>query len=250
MLHKLLPYLTLLLLICTTIAQAAPPTRLDSIVLAVEDSWPPYAGAEGRGISTSIIEKAFAEVDIRLLLKVSPYARVINEVEKGIIVGGYNVTRQASTDKKFIFGQQAILTASASLYFSEPNTQAKKYKSIADIPSGISMGLVIDYEYVDLFEQHKNLFKEVRVSNQKQIINMLRLGRIDSAIMFDAVADYTLKSMKLSHDSIFKGPLNHTSDIYVAFSRQHKNSQYFADKLDEGLTLIKAGGQYDRLLKQ
>lgn len=247
--RKLLPYLALLLLIHTAIVQAAPPTQLSSVVLAVEDSWPPYAGTNGQGIATSIIEKALAEVDIRLFLKVAPYARVLDEVEKGLVVGGYNVTRQESTNKQFLFGQQAVLTASASLYFSTENTQAQQYNSIADIPAGSSIGLIIDYEYGDLFEQHKNRFNEVRVSSQEQIINMLRLGRIDCAILFDAVASHTLKSMKLPEDSILKGPLNHTSDIYVAFSRSHKQAKYFADKLDQGLVKIKKSGQYSKLLQ-
>lgn len=78
---------------------------------------------------------------------------------------------------------------------------------------------------------------------------MLRLGRIDSAILFDAVAKHTLKAMSLTESSIRKGPLNHVSDIYVAFSRSHKQAQYFADKLDQGLLLIKKQGDYDSLLQ-
>jgi polar amino acid transport system substrate-binding protein len=78
---------------------------------------------------------------------------------------------------------------------------------------------------------------------------MLRLGRIDGAIMFDAVAKYTLKSMDLAEASLQKGPLNHTSHIYVAFSRSHNKAQYFADKLDQGLTNLKESGQYQQLLQ-
>ncbi len=59
--------------------------------MAIEDSWPPYAGAGGQGIATNIIEQALATDDIKLFLKVSPYARVLDEVEKGIVLGGYNV---------------------------------------------------------------------------------------------------------------------------------------------------------------
>ena len=244
--NKFLSCLILFLFIHTTVSQAAPPS---SVVLAVEDSWPPYAGPNGQGIATDIIEKALAEVGIRLFTKVLPYARVLDEVERGLVVGGYNVTRQDSTNQLFLFGQQAILTASASLYFSANNVQAKQYNTISDIPKGTRMGLIIDYEYGDLFEQHRDKFEEVRVSSQEQIINMLRLGRIDSAILFDAVASYTLKSMKLSEDTILKGPINHTSNIFVAFSRSHKQAKYFSDKLDQGLVKIKKSGQYSELLR-
>jgi polar amino acid transport system substrate-binding protein len=226
----------------------AENNNTNSITLAVEDSWPPYADANGQGIATDIVQKAFAAVGIKLFLKVSPYARVLDEVEKGIVVGGYNVTRQASTEEKFLFGQQILLTAPSSFYFHSDNNQALKYRDIADIPDGSRIGLIIDYEYGNSFEQHKHRFKQIRVSTQTQIINMLRFGRIDSAIMFDEVASDILKSMSLDKNSIIKGPLNHTSDIYVAFSRTHKNAQFFADKLDHGLLLIKKAGQYQKLI--
>lgn len=255
--HKLLPSLLMTLLVPlfmplfsqTAIAEEAF-SQTNSVVLAVEDSWPPFAGSEGQGIATNIIEKALAEVDIRLILKVSPYARVLDEVEKGIVVGGYNVTRQTSTEEQFLFGQQALLTASASFYFPAKNIQTQKYTNIADIPDGTRLGLIINYEYGDLFDQHKHRFKQVRVSKQTQIINMLKNGRLDSAIMFDAVATHTIMTMKLEPTSILKGPHNHTSNIYVAFSLQHKDAQYFSDKLDQGLALIKANGQYKKLLEQ
>lgn len=237
----------MLLLIIGSTAQA-DNSKTNSVVLAVEDSWPPYADANGQGIATNIVQQAFSAVGIKLFLKVSPYARVLDIVEKGLVVGGYNVTRQTSTEEKFLFGQQALLTAPASFYFPANNRQVFKYKSIADIPNGTRVGIIINYEYGNSFEQHKHRFKQVRVSNQTQIINMLKLNRIDSAIMFDEVANYTIKSMGLDEKSIKKGPLNHTSEIYVAFSRAHENARFFADKLDQGLLYIKESGQYAKLL--
>jgi polar amino acid transport system substrate-binding protein len=224
----------------------AESNKTNSIMLAVEDSWPPYADANGQGIATDIVQQAFSAVGIKLFLKVLPYARVLDKVEKGIIVGGYNVTRQASTEEKFLFGQQVLLTVPASFYFHPDNNQALKYRDITDIPDGSRVGLIIDYEYGNGFEQHKHRFKQIRVSTQTQIINMLRFGRIDSAIMFDEVASDALKTMSLDESSIIKGPLNNTSDIYVAFSRRHKNAQFFADKLDQGLLLIREAGQYQK----
>jgi len=244
-----IPYIIFVLSSALPVISQAENGRMNSIVLAVEDSWPPYADANGQGISTDILKQAFNSVGIKLITRVYPYARVLDEVKKGTLVGGYNVTRQASTDKLYLFGQQALLQAAASFYFSPENKAAQKYQSIADIPAGTSVGIIIDYEYGDLFEQHKNRFKEVKVSSQEQVINMLRLGRIDSAILFDAVASHTLKTMELPEGSIQKGPLNHVSDIYVAFSRAHKQAQYFTDKLDQGLFVIKKNGQYDNLLQ-
>lgn len=52
--------------------------RLNSVVLAVEDSWPPYSDADGQGISTNILKQAFSSVGIKLISKVYPYARVLD----------------------------------------------------------------------------------------------------------------------------------------------------------------------------
>jgi len=222
----------------------------DSIILAVENSWPPYADANGSGISTEILKLALEAVDIKLIFKVYPYARVLNEVMKGTLVGGYNVTRQASTEQQFLFGKQPLLTASASFYFSSDNSLAKGYKSIADIPDGTTIGLIIDYEYGDEFEKHKHRFKQVRVPQQRQIVSMLRAGRLNTAILFDAVATHTLTTMQLEQTSLLKGPINHTSDIYVAFSRAHNLAEFYANKLDLGLQKIKNNGEYQKLLQK
>ena len=240
----------LILLASFSIVQLCPADdgKQQSIVLAVEDSWPPYSNQKGEGLSTKILQQAFSSVGINLMTKVYPYARVLAEVEKGILVGGYNVTRQSSTEEKYLFGKQPLLDATASFYFANQDATVKNYRDISDIPDGTSIGVIIDYEYGNTFEQHKHRFKLVAVSQQTQIINMLQMGRIDGAVLFDAVAIYTLKTMGLEANALFKGPLNHTSNIYVAFSKSHSRAQYFADKLDQGLLKLKKTGEYEKLL--
>lgn len=240
----------LMLLASLSIVQLCPADdgKQQSIVLAVEDSWPPYSNQKGEGLSTKILQQAFSSVGINLMTKVYPYARVLAEVEKGILVGGYNVTRQSSTEEKYLFGKQPLLDATASFYFANQDATVKNYRDISDIPDGTSIGVIIDYEYGNTFEQHKHRFKLVAVSQQTQIINMLQMGRIDGAVLFDAVAIYTLKTMGLEANALFKGPLNHTSNIYVAFSKSHSRAQYFADKLDQGLLKLKKTGEYEKLL--
>jgi polar amino acid transport system substrate-binding protein len=225
-------------------------TEKIEITLAVEDSWPPYANAYGEGISTDLITRALESVGVTLNLKVYPYARVLDEVIKGKVDGGFNVTRQKSREDKFIFGEQPTMVAAASFYFPKNSHAAEKYSSIADIPDGASIGVIIDYEYGDIYDEHRHRFNEIKVPLQSQIIHMLRLNRIDAAVMFDTVASHTLKTLNLSQDSITKSFLNHTSDIYVAFSKSNKDSRKFAKLLDQGLINIKNNGQYLDVIDQ
>ncbi|MET0357228.1 MAG: transporter substrate-binding domain-containing protein [Cellvibrio sp.] len=221
-----------------------PPTTL---VLGAEDSWPPYCDKQGAGISTNIIKAAFAKEGIQTEIRVRPYARVLQEVKSGTLDAGYNVTRQENTEQDFIFGLEPILQAKAYWYVTSKSTLG--FNRINQVPTMLRVGGIIDYEYGDVYEQHRKRFKETRVPRQSQLIKMLHTGRIDAAIMFEEEANQALRDMNLPDDSIRKLMFNHTSDIYVAFSRKKENSRKNAAALDKGIRLLKASGEYDKLFK-
>jgi polar amino acid transport system substrate-binding protein len=55
--------------------------------------------------------------------------------------------------------------------------------------------------------------------------------------------------MGLPNKAVRKLMFNHTSDIYVAFSRKKDESKRNSELLDKGLILLKASGEYDKLFK-
>jgi polar amino acid transport system substrate-binding protein len=232
-------FLFILLLILSTKGFA------QKVHLGVEDSWPPYANNLGQGISTNIVREAFSKVGISVQLSVFPYSRVLHSTITGVIDGCYNVTRQDSTNDKFIFGDTPILKANAS-YFSLKGSK-KQYKGLSDIPDGTAIAVIQGYEYGNDFERHKKRFMISKVNDQFQIIKMLLSKRVDGAIMFDQVAQYHLNEMNKSGalENVF---VNHKSDIYVAFSKKNPKSKFFAKKLDEGIQLLKQKNEYQKLL--
>ncbi|CAM4355091.1 ABC transporter substrate-binding protein [Shewanella denitrificans] len=222
-------------------------SQVNSIILAAEDSWPPFADQFGKGISHQLVKSAFAEVGIRVETLVVPYSRGLRMAERGNVDGVFNVTREVSTQDKFIFGQQPLFQASASFYQhkSHPISAKSKY----DLAPKAVIGVIKGYEYGDEFPQ---LVKQKDwvlfiANNQMQLINMLLVNRIDLAVMFDAVAKEQLTQMGVNEEiqPIFN---NHQSDIFVAFSKQQPNSSLLAKKLDEGLIKLKSQGQYAKLL--
>ncbi|MGH1373487.1 MAG: substrate-binding periplasmic protein [Cellvibrionaceae bacterium] len=218
-------------------ANSLPP-----LVLGVEDSWPPYSDKRGNGISKEIIVAALGAVGQPVSFVVLPYARVLRDVESGFIDGGFNVTRQASTSERFIFGEVAILKARGSFFY--PPDSPLEISNHADIKDSARIGLILGYEYGNAYEQHRHRFREFKVGQQSQIVRMLMARRLDLAIMFDEVAKQTLMDMGLASDSITQGAENHLSEIYVVFSRRNPLSGQYAEKLDQGLNIIKASGQY------
>jgi polar amino acid transport system substrate-binding protein len=216
--------------------------------LAVENSWPPYATINGSGYSVDIVKQAYKLVGEEIEFIVVPYSRALNMTLSDKVIGCFNVTKQADNADVYYFGLTPILKADSSFYLIR--NSKKSYKKLSELPDGFKIGLIIDYEYGDMYETHKSRFKESRVSSQKQIIQMLELGRIDGAIMFDKVAKYTLMKMKKNINLINKNFLVHTSDIYVAFNKSNPKSRALAKLLDKGLALLKRNGDYKKIFSQ
>jgi polar amino acid transport system substrate-binding protein len=222
-------------------------SQVNSVTLAAEDSWPPFADQFGKGISHQLVKSAFAQVGISVETLVVPYSRGLRMTERGNVDGVFNVTKEVSTQDKFIFGKLALFQASASFYQhkSHPISAKTKY----DLVPKTVIGVIKGYEYGDDFPQ---LVKQKDwvlfiANNQMQLINMLLVNRIDLAVMFDAVAKEQLTQMGVNEEvkPIFN---NHQSDIFVAFSKHQPNSRLLAKKLDEGLIKLKSQGQYAKLL--
>ena len=226
--------LTLLLFCLDCVAQ-------QKIILAAEGSWPPYADVNGNGISKRLIIAALHGTPFEPEFIAVPYARALEMTEHGHVDGCFNVTRQRDTEQRFLFGKQVLLTATASYFY--PLNAARAYGSPEDIPNNTKIAVIIGYEYGDVYERNRHRFEELRVSSQSQIISLLQNNRVDMAIMFDEVAKFTLANMGLNQATISKGKMNHSSDIYVAFSRNRQGVATIIDALDMGLEKMKARGE-------
>ncbi|MFV0596062.1 substrate-binding periplasmic protein [Shewanella sp.] len=227
----------------------ANPTQAasQSITLAAEDSWPPFANQFGQGISHRLIAAAFKQSQVEVNSLVVPYSRALMMAEKGAVDGVFNVTREASTEQRFVFGNTPLFVAQASFYQRKqrPLLAANKW----EIPKGSIVGVIKSYEYGDEFPElvKQRQLNVVTVANQQQLINLLMIGRIDAAVMFDLVAQENLQKMGVS-DDVIPAFNNHSSEIYLAFSKENPKAAQFAKELDQGLTQLKANGQYQQLL--
>ncbi|WP_225318937.1 ABC transporter substrate-binding protein [Cellvibrio sp. KY-GH-1] len=217
-----------------------------SIRLGAEDSWPPYSNEHGQGISTELIKAAFAKAGVTPHFQTLPYARVLHDLDSGKIDGGYNVTLQSTTKNRFLFGAVPLLSAE-SYWFFKPNSFTN-IKRIEDIPAKFRVGIIRDYEYGDIYEQHRHRFTEIQLTQQSQIIRMLKQGRIDAAVMFDREAEFALNKMGLDKSIMDKRFLNHRGDLYLAFSHKSPRAIWLAQEFDKGLLMLKQSGEYDRII--
>lgn len=243
-----------LLLVFTTPALAVTPDAVQAaerhqlpVRIAAEDNWPPFSDENGKGLSTQLVSAAFARSGYRIETIAVPYARALHYTAQGKTEACWNVTRQANTERDYLLHQQPLFQAASSFYF---HGVAKNYRSVAEIPDGTVVGVILGYEYGDLFEQHKKRFQLVEVSTHPQLIALLQHDKVQLAIFFDDVLAYYLAQPALRQIRLEKGQLNHVSDIYVAFSRVSPRSEVLAQALDAGLKELQRNGDYQRLLRQ
>ncbi len=218
-----------------------------AVRIAAEDNWPPFSDEKGQGLSSVLVTAAFARSGYRIETIAVPYARALHYTAKGNTDACWNVTRQANTVRDYLLHQQPLFQAASSFYY---HRLAKPYRSVAEIPDGTVVGVILGYEYGDAFEQHKKRFQLVEVSTHPQLIALLQHDKLDLAIFFDDVLAYYLSQPVYAQHRLQKGRLNHVSDIYVAFSRATPRSQELATALDAGLSQLQRSGDYQRILRQ
>lgn len=247
------PYLAVLVLIAPAVVlaqtwqQATAELSKRPVQIAAENNWPPFSDENGKGLSIQLVRAAFALSGYRIETVAVPYARAMYDTAQGKVEACWNVTRQSNTERDYLLHQQPLFQAPSSFYFQGV---AKNYRSVAEIPDGTVVGVILGYEYGDLYEQHKKRFQLVEVSTHPQLIALLQQNKVDIAIFFDDVLDFYLAQRDFSEVQLQKGQLNHLSDIFVAFSRATPRSEELAKALDAGLLEMQRTGDYQRMLKK
>ena len=196
-------------------------------------------------MSNEIVRAAYKAVGIDVVFQVGPYNRLLKDVREGDILGAFNVPKEHANEAIYIFGKTPLFTALSAYYYNRDRPLKAKRKE--ELVNGEKVGIVFDYGYGDFFSNNDGIEKiEVR----SDLLNLRKLakGRIDATILYDKTAKKLIKENGLT-DKIEKAFDSESADIYVAFSKVFPKAQYYADKLDEGLAIIKANGTYQKILE-
>lgn len=210
----------------------------------MEDHSYPYAKEDGTGMSVDLVKAAYEAVGIEVECVVRPYKRLLMEIQKGKFLGGFNVVRESSTDTLFIWGDEMLYMAKVNYYVHKDFPL--KVQSAEELTNDEVIGAMLGYEYGDHFFKNNTIKKELTAS---QVFNIKKLldKRLDATLMAEKGANYWLSKMDLSGTIIPAFVCNH-SEIYVAFSKVYPNAKFYANKLDEGLRLIKKNKSYAEIM--
>jgi polar amino acid transport system substrate-binding protein len=214
--------------------------------IGAEDDFRPYAYFEfGRpaGLAVELVQAAWAAAGVPVELVSLPYARCVRQVETGQIAGCFNTLRDAATETKFLWHQQALFKGKIGIYSRADAGSAPV--ALAEL-RGKRIGVTNGYDYGAAFDKDPAM---VRDSAASDLISLRKLaaGRVDYALVYDRVAnDLMAKNAGLASQVRARGILTET-DLYISFSKRYPDAQALVDKFDIGLDKIRKNGEYARI---
>ena len=216
----------------------------ETITLGAENDWVPYSNKDGTGMANEIVLAAYKAVGVDVTFKVAPYNRLLKMVRDGEILGAFNIPKELSNEKEYLFGKVPIFIARSAYYQNVSNPLSATGKE--GLKNGEKIGVVFDYGYGNFFSGNDKI---VKIEVRSDLLNLRKLAkrRIDATILYDKTARKLIKENGLS-DKIVKVFDSETGEIYVAFSKRFPNAKQYADKLDQGLTAIEKTGGMKRIM--
>lgn len=227
--------------------QSAKCALSEDIVIAVEDSFFPYAGLyqeELRGFAVDLVNAAFSAEGCSVTLNVMPYNRCVREVTQGRQLGCFNTTGSDENRRNYIFHQTPLFYGKVLIYSHPENTT----EFHPDFFKNKTFSVVRGYTYTDAFDADETIMK-VEVDSDLQTLALTAKGRTDYAVVYEKVAAFHISNSQnfISPPPVAIHELARLG-LFVSFSKNTpERSQSVAALLDRGLNAIREDGTYHRI---
>lgn len=185
------------------------------------DYWPPFrmADADGRlvGLDMDLLAELERRTGLRFEVHRAPWARDLAALQSGSADLMTGLARTAERERYIDYLAQPYYACAPRLYASQE--MARRINRYQDLHNH-TIGYVLESAYFEPFDSDRELTK-FGVNNEAQLLQMLRLGRLQLMIGTDCQVDYALRDPRLAGRVVRAGyqPDNRT-DLYIGFSRQ------------------------------
>lgn len=220
-------------------AQGAP------VVIGAEDDWLPYAGViDGApaGLAVDLVREAFAAGGVPLELRALPYSRCLALTEAGQLAACFNTSRDASLEERFLWHAKPLFEARILIYGRAPPARALGVPDLLDRHVATTNG----YTYGDAVDLERRIVRHP-ASNDLAALRMLSAGRVDYALVFEAVAGHLAGLHPELAGRVHAAGHVQTMPVYVSCSRTHPDGKRACETLSRGLAALEAAGQADRI---
>ena len=221
----------------------------DTLIVAVEDDAAPWSQKDGSGFANDVVKAAFKASKVDIQLQVVPYSRCKHLVVQGEVAACFNMSWVPELEGKVAFSAKPLFFCYSDYFVGTNKPMAVSSEN--SIPSGTTIGTVINYEYPPSFYNLKRVVIEESIS-EKVLLKKLAAGRIDLAIInynetkpyeeIVAEAGVTGRVKPAFRSGILKS--------FIGFSEKHPQGQLARKKFNEGHEMISANGVLDKIRRQ
>jgi polar amino acid transport system substrate-binding protein len=241
------PFLLILALLLPAVLPGAPARADEPIQLVAEDDWYPYSGrrnGQAEGMAVDLVRAAYAAAGHKVSFVSEPYARCLEEVEKGLQLGCFDTTREPENEARFLFHKVPLFAA--RIVIIAPIDSAAAGVTGRDL-KGERVAVTNGYTYGEPFQSDAEVNKDV-VTSDLAVLRVVALKRADYGVIYDRVMASIIaeNAGELSGKVKVVGVLAE-QELYVSFSKQRPEAPKAMAALDRGLALIKADGTYDAI---
>ncbi len=218
------------------------------------DEFPPWNITSGQvmsGINVEIIKSLAAKMGLALKFKVCPWKRCLKLMSAGKIDLLPGVLNKGDRGDYLHFIAPAYKTQSNKVFYTlDINSELKPKVAINSFGDlyDYSIGVVVGVKYFEAFDKSYHL-KKIEVSENNQLIAMLRKKRIDAFIGTESQVDYQLlKDDNYQGISKAKYRYKKPTAVYLTLS---KKSPHFQDAqaFDQQMFKMIQQGEVDKIIK-
>ncbi|UYL10739.1 transporter substrate-binding domain-containing protein [Bdellovibrio sp. SKB1291214] len=219
-------------------------SKAETITLNGEDDWAPYSSAskdykEVVGLAPDIVRAAFKSQGIDVIIRPMPFTRCMNEVDKGTSLGCFDTLINKDTKDKYIFHPTALFQADMLIYGRIDEKTGLKLEDL----EGKTVGTTLGYTYPSVFLNNKKILTENGPTETSQL-QKVAAGRVRYAILWGLTAESIFnKHPELKKKVKLVGRISR-DNLYVNFSKTHKDGAKYAAIFEKGLQTIISNGTY------
>jgi polar amino acid transport system substrate-binding protein len=163
----------------------------EELVVAI-DNYPPWSIIDKKtyqGIDVDIIKALAAELSLTVKFITCPFKRCLAFIENGQADLMPGLFKTSEREKYMMFIEPAYFDDPPKVFYLKKDTlkQINKYEDLETLIIGVKRGA----SYFDKFDNDHKL-KKLIVTREVQLLNLLKIGRIDTFVSTESFADYLI----------------------------------------------------------
>lgn len=230
---------------------AIGPAAGKTLTLAAEDDYYPFSAeinGELVGFVPELAVAAFNAVGVDVNFRIGPYARVLLQVERGKLVGGFTGAIDESNEPAFHWHSTPLSVVRLAIW---GRTDEDKEGLTAKDMEGERVSVTRGFFYTDEIDTNDKVRKIVAPSDRSSL-KMLALGRSDYALVTEKIGNTIVRE---SVDPLLETRIEIVGliaevPLFAFFSKSHSEGKDAAELFQQGFEIIIQNGTYNEIMER